>query len=283
MIPVEFKKLYSGVDIPVLGMGTWGMGGSWTKETDHDREEIAALKAGIKLGLTHIDTAEMYGQGHTEELVGKAINGFPRKGLFITTKVWMDNLAHDDLISSAKRSLKKLGTPYVDLYLLHGPNQNIPIKETMEAMDYLVKKRMTRFIGVSNFSVNQLRLAQSLARFRIAVNQIEYNLLVRDKGNVTDRMESEIIPYCRENGIMVVAWRPLGKGNIARHGIKALDELAQKYKKTQAQIALNWLISKPGIVTIPKASSMEHMRENLGAMGWTLEKEDMRKLDGLKS
>ena len=283
MIPVEFKKLYSGVDIPVLGMGTWGMGGSWTKETDHDREEIAALKAGIKLGLTHIDTAEMYGQGHTEELVGKAINGFPRKGLFITTKVWMDNLAHDDLISSAKRSLKKLGTPYVDLYLLHGPNQNIPIKETMEAMDYLVKKRMTRFIGVSNFSVNQLRLAQSLARFRIAVNQIEYNLLVRDKGNVTDRMESQIIPYCQANGIMVVAWRPLGKGSIARHGIKALDELAQKYKKTQAQIALNWLISKPGIVTIPKASSMEHMRENLGAMGWTLEKEDMRKLDGLKS
>jgi diketogulonate reductase-like aldo/keto reductase len=282
MIPMEFKKL-AGVDIPVLGMGTWGMGGSWEKDTEHDREEIAALKAGLKLGMTHIDTAERYGQGHAEELVGKAINGFPRKGIFITTKVWTDNLAHDDLISSAKKSLKRLGTNYVDLYLIHGPNPQIPIKETVEAMDYLVKKRMTRFIGVSNFFVKQLREAQNFAQNRIVANQIEYNLLVRNKGIHTDNMESEIIPYCQENGIMVIAWRPLGKGNIARHGIRLLDELSRKYGKTQAQIALNWLISKEGIITIPKATSTEHQKENLGALGWSLRPEDAQKLDGLKN
>ena len=279
---MEYKKI-CGIDIPVLGIGTWGMGGTWEKETDHDKEEIASIKTGIKLGMTHIDTAEMYGQGHAEELVGKAINGFPRKNLFITTKVWVDNLGYENLISSAKRSLKRLGTPYVDLYLLHGPNPKIPIKETMEGLDWLVKKRMTRLIGVSNFSMEQMKEAQEFAENRIAANQIEYNLLVRNSGKLTDSMESEIIPYCQQNGVMVIAWRPLGQGSIARHGIRLLDELSRKYKKTQAQIALNWLISKPGIVTIPKASSTEHMKENLGAMGWKLEEADMRKLDGLKA
>jgi diketogulonate reductase-like aldo/keto reductase len=280
---MEFKRLYSGTEMPVLGIGTWGMGGNWERDTDHDKENISAIRAGLKLGMTHIDTAEMCGAGHAEELVGKAIAGFPRKNLFITTKAWVDNLSHDNLISSAKKSLHRLGTSYVDLYLLHGPNPDIPIKETMEALDWLVRKRLTRFIGVSNFSVEQMREAQSFAQSRIAASQIEYNLLVRNSGKLTDNMESEIIPYCRKNGIMVIAWRPLGKGSIARHGIRILDEFSRKYGKTQAQIALNWLISKEGVITIPKATNTEHMKENLGAIGWALEKEDMLKLDRLKS
>jgi diketogulonate reductase-like aldo/keto reductase len=279
---MEYRKIGTA-DVPVMGIGTWKMGGIWEKDKEHDREEIDAIRSGLRLGMTHIDTAEIYGDGHAEQLVGKAIGGYPRKNLFITTKVWTDNLGYEKVISSAKKSLQRLGMNYVDLYLIHGPNPKIPIKETMEAMDFLVKKRMTRFIGVSNFSVKQLQKAQQFANSKIAANQIEYNLLVRNKGKLTDGMESEIIPYCQQKGITVIAWRPLGEGRIARHGIRLLDELSRKYGKTQAQIALNWLISKEGIITIPKAVKPEHQRENLGSLGWRLDKEDERMLDDLKS
>ena len=276
---MEFKELGCGAKIPVLGIGTWKMGGGMTADRTHDKEEILAIKTAIRLEMTHIDTAELYGNGHAEELIGEVIQGFNRGKLFITTKVKWENLRYDYLISAAKRSLKRLRTCYIDLYLIHGPNPDIPIKETMKALDYLVDNGLTRFIGVSNFSVNQIEEAQKHSKNMIVANQIEYNLLTRNRGQFTDNMESEIIPYCQRNGIMVVAYRPLAKGELAKSGIKLLDELSEKYGKTQAQIALNWLISKPNTVTIPKAAKIEHIRENLGAIGWRLNEEDMHRLD----
>lgn len=276
---MHFKELINGVKISVLGIGTWKMGGGLTVDTAHDKECILAIKTAVRLEMTHIDTAELYGNGHAEELVGEAIQEFEREELFIATKVKQENLRYDDLISAAKRSLKRLRTSYIDLYLIHGPNPYIPIEETMKAMDYLVENKLTRFIGVSNFSVEQIEEAQKHAKNKIVANQIEYNLLTRNQGQFTNSMESKIIPYCQKNDVMIIAYRPIAKGELAKPGIKLLDELAEKYGKTQAQIAINWLSSKPNIVTIPKAVKVEHIKENLGAIGWRLSEEDMRRLD----
>lgn len=276
---MEYKELTCGVKIQVLGIGTWKMGGGMTTDETHDKENIIAIKTAIKLGMAHIDTAELYGNGHAEELVGEAIQEFDREKLFITTKVKWKNLRYKDVIAAAKRSLKRLRTDFIDLYLVHTPNPTISIKETMRAMDYLVNNEFTRFIGVSNFSVEQIQEAQQNSKNKIVANQIEYNLLVRNKGEHTEDIESKIIPYCQKNGMVIISYRPLAKGELAKPGIKLLDELAEKYGKTQAQIALNWLISKPNIIAIPKAARVEHLKENLGALGWRLGGEDVHKLN----
>lgn len=276
---MEFKELADGVKIPVLGIGTWKMGGGLRADRTHDTDCILAIKTAVELGMAHIDTAELYGNGHAEELVGEAIQGFKREELFITTKVKPENLRYDDLISAAERSLKRLRTSYIDLYLIHHPNPNISIEEAMKATDFLVGNKLIRFIGVSNFSVERIKEAQKHAENKIIANQVEYNLLTRNRGQFTNDMESKIIPYCQKNGIIVIAYRPLGKGELVKPGIKLLDELTEKYGKTQTQMALNWLISKPNVVTIPKAVRIEHIKENLGAIGWRLSEEDMRRLD----
>jgi len=189
------------------------------------------------------------------------------------------NLRYKDVIAAAKRSLKRLRIRFVDLYLIHTPNSAIPIEETMRAMDYLVDNGLTRFIGVSNFSVKQIQEAQQNSKNKIVANQMEYNLLVRNEGMHTQDMQSKIIPYCQKNRIIVISYRPLAKGELAKPGIELLDELAEKYGKTQAQMALNWLISKPSIIAIPKAAKIEHVKENVGAVGWRLSAEDMHRLD----
>lgn len=276
---MEFKEISPGVRIPILGIGTWRMGGGLSQDDTHDKEEITAIGTAIELGMTHIDTAEDYGDGHAEELVGQTVQRSNREELFITTKVRKTNLRYDDLISACRRSLQRLRTNYVDLYLLHFPNPEIPIEETMQALDFLIKNNLTRFIGVSNFSVEQIEDAQDCSDNRIVANQIEYNLLTRNKGKFTSNMESEVIPYCQKKGIMIIAFSPLAEGKLAKPGIKILDEIATKYGKTQAQISLNWLITKPNIITIPKAVRIERIKEDLGAIGWRLSKEDMYKLD----
>lgn len=273
---MEYKKI-GNTRIPVLGIGTWRMGGDTSHhDTSMDEEWVHAIKKAIELGMTHIDTAEVYGMGHAEELVAEAIKGIPREKLFITTKVSWEHLKHDEVIAACKGSLKRLETDYVDLYLVHAPDDSVPIDDTMSAMNSLKDQGLIRYIGVSNFSVEQLKAAQRHAE--IVNNQIEYNLLARNKGMFSTNMESEIIPYCQKNGILITAFRPLAKGDLCKRGFAILDEMAKKYGKTQAQVAINWLISKEGIITIPKAS-VEHVQENLGALGWKLSPEDMKRLD----
>ncbi|KHE93041.1 General stress protein 69 [Candidatus Brocadiaceae bacterium S225] len=276
---MEYKKLTENITIPVLGLGTWRLGGDVEADTTRDTEHISAIKTAIQLGITLIDTAESYAKGHAEELVGEAIQSFDRSGVFITSKVSPEHLKYSDLIESARMSLKRLKTDYLDLYLIHSPNPEIPIQETMRAMDHLIELKLIRFIGVSNFSVEQIKEAQRYTKNRIVVNQVEYNLLVRNSGHVTNDMESQIIPYCQKNDILIMVWRPLAKGALAKPGFKLLDELSEKYKKTQAQIALNWLISKKGIVAVTKSSKTGHLKENFGAIGWRLRQEDVDRLD----
>lgn len=261
---MEYKTLYNKEKIPVLGIGTWGMGGGMMKSTANDAENIAALKTAIKLGITHIDTAEMYGSGHSEELVGEAIKGVARKKLFITTKVWSTHLSYEGVINACKNSLKRLGLNYVDLYLIHWPNPLFSFEKTMKAMDYLVDNKMTRYIGVSNFSVSQMEKAQKSAKHKIVTNQVEYHLLNRRAGH-------ELLPYCVKNNIILTAYSPLARGKLAQWGYnEALDAIAKKYKKTPAQVALRWLIQQPNTIVIPKASRIEHVKELVGAVGWEL-------------
>ena len=269
---MEYKSLTEEVKIPVLGIGTWGMGGEFSKDYSSDREDISALKTAISLGMTHIDTAELYANGHSEELVGQAIRNFNRNNLFITTKVWADHLKYNDLIRAAERSLKRMKINYIDLYLVHWPNPNVPLKETVRALDFLVDKGIAKFIGVSNFSLPLLKETQRYSKNKIVSNQVEYNLLERTP-------EKELLPYCQKEDIMLVAYKPLNRGELAKSNYELMNFLTEKYKKSPAQISLNSLISKPKVVVIPKASTILHLMDNLGAIGWRLEKEDLQKLD----
>jgi len=269
---MEFKELVKGVQIPVLGMGTWEIGGRMVSDHSRDREEIAGLQAGIELGMTHIDTAEVYGAGHSEELVGEAIKPYHRRDLFITTKVWRNHLRYNDLISAIKASLRRLDIDYVDLYLVHWPSPDVPLEETMRALEHCVEEGYTRFIGVSNFSASLLKEAQShLKDHHLVADQVEYSLVEQDPAR-------ELLPHCLENDVTLIAYSPLGRGQLTRSGHSVLDRLAEKHGKTHAQVSLNWLVSQEKVVAIPKASKIEHLTDNIGAVGWRLSQEDFTEL-----
>ncbi len=260
----------TGVKVPAIGMGTWGIGGYSTRDTSCDDEAIQALKKGIELGMYLIDTAEMYASGHTEEVVGEAIKPFARKDVFIVSKVLPENLHYANVIKAAEASLKRLQTDYIDLYLIHFPNPEIPLKETMAAMEKLVEEKLVRFIGVSNFGVSLVEEARNyLSNNDIVANQVEYSLLER-------KIEKDVLPYCLKQGITLMAYTPLGMGKLARN--EFLQEVGKKYNKTAAQVALNWFISKENVIAIPKAINLNHLKENAGAAGWRLSRRDVRRI-----
>jgi len=277
-----YKKFFNNTYIPSIGLGTSGLDEEIKKEGIADRRFVAIIRSAIKHEAFHIDTAEEYGNGRSEELIGGAIKFFDRKEIFITTKISPKNLGYRNIFMSAGNSLRRLGSAYVDLCLIHAPNPYIPLCETMKAMDSLVGQGKIKLIGVSNFSVDQIKKAQKYSQNKISVNQIEYNLIVRNKGRFTDNMESEIIPFCQENNILIIAYKPFAGGLIFAKKLPLLFELSKKYNKTQAQIALNWLISKDQIVTIPKTSSLKHLKENIAASEWVMERDDIKKLDELE-
>lgn len=276
---MELKRLgKTDEKIAAIGLGTWRMGGSMSPDHTQDIEMVEAIRYAVELGMNHIDTAEIYGAGHSEELVGRAIKVFPRDDVFIATKVWYTNLRYDDVLRSCERSLKRLGLKYIDLYMIHWPNERIPVSETMRAMEKLYKDGKIRYIGVSNFSSRLVEEAQSsLSTTEIVANQVEYGLHNRS-------IEEDLLPYCERNGITITAYSPLGQGRLAME-LKArtrrteiLQELASRYMKTPIQIALNWVIWRESVITIPKASKKEHLEENAGAAGWRLTPSDYQAL-----
>ncbi len=261
----------SGVKVPVIGLGTWEMGGGQSSDSSHDEEAIRAIRRAIALGMNLIDTAEAYGAGHCEEIVGEAIKPSRRQDVFIVSKVWDSHLHYDDVLKANESSLKRLKVDYLDLYLVHHPNPNVPLGETMRAMERLVDRKLIRFIGVSHFDVSQIKEAETcLAHNPIIADQVEYSLLVRGG-------ERDVLPCCQERQITMMAFKPLGRPS-RNSGLPCDDflrHIGEKYRKTAAQVALNWLICKEPVITIPKATNLSHLEENAGAMGWRLSAEDI--------
>lgn len=269
------KTLKNSFSLPEIGLGT---GGDLSKVQDEGAWK-RALRDALEIGYRHIDCAAMYGKGRAEEIVGEAIQEFDRTELTISTKIPPTLLAYEDAVSSVKESLKRLDVAYVDLLYIHAHNPSIPLVETMRAMDDLVDSGLARHLAVSNFNVDLLSEAQSLTRHKIVANQIEYNLATREISHCEgcDHMESQIIPYCQENDVLVVAYRPIGRGLMSKPN-ELLNSLATKYNKTPTQIALNWLVSQKNIVAIPRSDHREHLQENYDASGWYLEQPDIELL-----
>jgi diketogulonate reductase-like aldo/keto reductase len=260
--------------IPVVGLGTWGIGGEMGPDHSRDDASVEALRLGLDLEMKFIDTAEMYGAGHSEEVVARALEG-RRDEVFVASKVSPRHFAYDDVLAAASRSLKRLGLKQMDLYQLHWPNPNIPISETMRAMEKLVKDGLTRYIGVSNFSVEQMREAQqSLSHEKIVSNQVEFSLV--DRG-----VEPRILPYCQKEGLTLIAYSPLGQGKIPRGRgapFKVLDEIAGRLRKSRNQVALSWVLQHDSVVAIPKAANTDHLKENAAVAEWKLGVEDLQRL-----
>lgn len=270
---MEYKNIGNS-KIPVLGMGTW----NFVEKMEHNllskKSLVNVIQEAIKLGITHIDTSEFYGNGLTEEIIGKAIASFRREDLYITSKIWVSHLNFNDAVKALHGSLKRLKTPYLDLYLIHKPTKDMDLRGTMKALELLKQDGLIRSIGVSNFTKDLLQKAQKyLKKENIDAIQNEYNLLNRD---------DKILDICVKQKIVLIAYKPFMQGKIIKERIPILNKLGKKYSKTSAQIVLNWLISKPQIVTTPKSTNTSHILENLGSLGWKMTEKDYRALDNFK-
>lgn len=255
-----------------LGMGTyydfpWIVKARMGVRSGED-SKLAALKVGLAGGIRLIDTAEIY---NSEPIVAKAIAGIPREDLFVATKVMFLHLRHGALVKALKRSLRSLNLAYLDLYQVHQPSPFVPIKETMSAMEEMVEQGLVRHIGVSNFSLKQMVEANAALKVhRLASTQMPYHLADR-------RMEKEVLPYCRKENMVLMAYYPLGHGKLASS--KVLSDVGAKYGKTASQVALNWLLSQENVFPIPRASSTTHVTENIGSVGWKMSEEDKALLE----
>jgi diketogulonate reductase-like aldo/keto reductase len=273
MAEAKFENLPGSGKIPLLGLGTWGMGGGVSPNYSQDDKVIHAIKYALELGYTHIDTAEIYTSGHMEELVGQAIRGHQREKLFITTKVKPANLRYQDVLDSFAGSLKRLRTDYVDLYLIHWPNSSIPLEDSFRALNQLVDRGQVRHLGVSNFNLSQLKEAGDLSETAIVTNQVPYSVFERQY------VRNGVLGYCQQNEIVVTAYTPIEKGRVAQDS--EIRQIADKHGATPVQIALNWLIRQPKVIAIPMSMDEKHLEENLGALDIELSEEDAQRLDRL--
>ncbi len=257
--------------VPVVGQGTWQVAERGAGAT----RAVQALRLGILLGLTHIDTAEMYGSGRAEELVAEAIAGIPRDSLFLVSKVLPQNASFRGTIKACEASLRRLKTEYLDVYLLHWQS-NHSIEETMGALERLVDDGKIRALGVSNFDVAEMDAARAaLRRHPLACNQVLYHLRERS-------VEHRVLPYCQRHSIALVAYSPFGQGDFpsprSAQG-RALEGIAARHESTPRQVALAFLTHAAGTFAIPKASTEDHVRENAGAGDVKLTAADLREIE----
>ncbi len=255
----------SGISVPTLGQGTWNMG----EDASGAKTEIESLQVGIDLGMTMIDTAEMYGEGASERLVGKAIEG-RRDEVFLVSKVYPHNASSEGTIKACERSLQRLGTDRLDLYLLHWRG-SYPLADTVDAFERLKAAGKIRAWGVSNFDVNDMEeLLRVPSGRNVATNQVLYNLGRRG-------IEFDLLPWCHDHNIPMMAYSPIEQGRLAHH--PTLVQLAKAYKATPAQIALAFVLKRDGVFAIPKTSQPARTRENRQAVSLDISNEDWAALD----
>ncbi len=257
---MQYKNI-QGIDVPEMGLGTYKL---------HDRECTKTVRTALEIGYRHIDTAQMY---KNEREIGKAlsISNVPREDIFLSTKIWHTNLDADDVLQTTEQSLRNLDTPYVDLLLIHWPNEQYDLRKTIESMLVLRDQGKAMNIGVSNFPLDLLKKVNDEIRAPIFCNQVEFHPFI-------DQLE--LLDYAIEKDILITAYSPLAQGKVNDH--KELKEIAQKYDKTPAQITLRWLIEQENVVAIPKASSEAHLRENIEIFDFYLEDEDFDYIDQLE-
>lgn len=270
---MRYRELHDGTLIPVIGLGTWRMGGASEPDPSQDELVLQAIRSALEMGYAHIDTAEMYGGGHTEELIGQVIRDFDRKSLFITSKVWHSHLRYPDVLQACENSLHRLGTDYLDLYLIHWPNQSVPLDETFRGLNELVRAGQVRYLGVSNFDLEQLVQAWDMSETPLVTNQVPYS--------ISNRMYARngVLEFCRKHKMILTAYSPVDKGQIAE--IRKLNLIASRLGVSPAQVALGWLVTQPDVIAIPKSLNREHLLENLEAAHVILGVEEMNILDQL--
>ena len=263
--------LPSGQPIPILGMGTWQMG----ENPKHRQREIDALRRGFELGLSLIDTAEMYGEGGAEDVIGQALlsgkaDASRRSDLFLVSKVYPHNASKRGAIAACERSLKRLNTDYLDLYLLHW-RSSIPLAETLDAFQTLQQSGKIRSYGVSNFAVKEMEAAiRQPGGSGITTNQVLYNLMRRG-------IEWDLLPWCRQHQMPIMAYSPIEQGRLLTHPI--LKAMAQSRNVTAAQVAIAWLLHQDHVIVIPKSSQIEHVEQNRAALDLQLSGDELNTLN----
>jgi diketogulonate reductase-like aldo/keto reductase len=267
MPPIRSTKLPGGEAMPVLGQGTWRMG----EDKSERKSEVAALRLGIELGMTLIDTAEMYANGGAERVVGEAIAD-RRDEVFVVSKFYPQNATREKMAAACDRSLRRLGIEQIDLYLLHWRGE-VPLKETLAGFEDLLEAKKIRYAGVSNFDVDDM---EDLARLtngleHIATNEVLYNLVRRG-------IDWDLLPWMRKRHRPVIAYSPVEEG-LLTHSHHVLKRVAERHDATPAQISLAWAIREDGVIAIPKAADKKHVRENRGAADLKLTKRDLQELD----
>lgn len=250
--------------LPAIGQGTWRMG----ERAAERPAEVRALRQGVELGMTLIDTAEMYGEGGAEVVVGEALHGI-RDQVFLVSKVYPHNASRRGAIEACERSLRRLGTETLDLYLLHWRGQ-YPLEDTVAAFEQLREQGKIRHWGVSNFDLDDMHELNNPA---CATNQVLYSLEERGVG-------FDLLPWCQKQGMPLMAYCPVGQGGRMLADVTLL-QIAERRNATPAQVALAWLVQQQGVLAIPKAVTPEHVRDNAAALNLTLETSDLRALDGV--
>ncbi|PNV77204.1 MAG: aldo/keto reductase [Thermoproteota archaeon] len=261
--PEDRKEIgRTGERVSAIGLGTWGI---------RDREKATeALVHAVEIGIDMIDTAEMY---NTEDIVGIAVKKVGRENVFITTKLLPEHFRDPyEAINAAKSSLRRLNLSYVDLILIHWPHSS-PIEEQVRSLERIAEEGLSRYIGVSNFNLRELeRAVGSTRKNEIVVNQVKYSVLDR-------RVEKDLLPYCIEKGITIQAYTPIERGRVKK--VQLIREIARRNGRTEVQVSLNYLISRPRVTAIPKSERVEGVEEFRGAMGWRLPPEDILLIEKL--
>lgn len=271
---MKYERL-SGVQFPKIGFGTYKMGGEHTADLSRDFISKAALVSALELGYTHFDTAEIYANGHTEELLAQSIRetGSKRENLLITTKVAPEHLGYVEVLKACDNSLRRLQTEYIDLYLIHWPNQRIKLEETFKALNQLVREEKVKHVGVSNFKLKDLKKAKALCESALLTNQVPYSLPQKTY------VDNGVLEFCQQNDILVTAYAPVKFRNLNVN--QTLKSIAAAHHVTSYQIALAWLVSQPRVITIPMSFNPVHQQENLDAADIELTVEEIEILNHL--
>lgn len=261
--------------LPKIGFGTARLGGSLIPNRSRDAFYLSAMRSALEAGYTHIDTAELYALGYSEELIGRALRdtNTKRDEVFITSKVWPTNFYYKGVLRACKNSLRRFQTDYIDLYLIHWPNPFIPLKDTFRALNQLVREGKIKHIGVSNFNLKRLKESQSLSETPILTDQVPYSIFHRSYAR------NGTLEHCQQNDILLTAYTPVGYNKLSAN--KTLQAIANSHGAAPHQIALAWLIAQPRVITIPMSFNPRHQKENLDSADIELTRSEMDQLNQL--